>query len=175
MDLLLLAPVAVEVEQADVAVLEDAQRGSRRRGQRAGGDGGQPGVRVGPRQVELLLGDGGEVHADRAAADGADDEADGQRHQRVGLLGQRAEPSRDVHVGGVEDAALVEGAQQTLRAQGESRVVRVLDLDRLERHDPAPSRRSESAVTSEAGGCQEKTPAGWPSSSGVSGPHMPRT
>ena len=38
-----------------------------------------------------------------------------------------------------------------------------------------PSSRSESSTTIAAGGCQLKTPHGTPSTSGVSGPHMPRT
>ncbi len=176
--LLLLAPVAVEVEQPHPAVLEQPEHRRLGGDQGARGEGGVPRLGVGPREVEQLLGDRGQVDADRATAHGSHDEGHRERDQLLVLGGQRAQAPRDVHVGGVEHAGLVERPQQPARAACEPRVVRVLELEGQQRHEAPPwrpSRRSDSAVTSAAGGRQEKTPAGWPSSSGVSGPHMPRT
>ena len=86
-------------------------------------------------------------------------------------LGHRAEPGRDVDVGRGEHLGPVEDREQAVSPQGEPAVVSVVD------HESAtsPASRSESSSTIAAGGCQANTPHGWPSTSGVSGPHMPRT
>lgn len=104
----------------------------------------------------------------------------------------------DVHVGRGEQAGGVEVAQ---RPGGGERQAAVVVVDRLEelhhrrcslrgvpgrsggrvaghRVSPpagaAPSSRSDRARTRTTGGRQEKTPHGIPSTTGVSGPHMPR-
>ena len=69
----------------------------------------------------------------------------------------------------------VELAEQPGGAEGEPGVVGVLGLqDRHATPSTRASSRSDRASTSGAGGRQLKTPAGWPSVSGVSGPHIPR-
>ena len=86
-------------------------------------------IRPGDRRCRPSVGDRGQVDADRAAADGPHDERDGQCDQLLVLLGEGAQPLGHVHVGGVEHAGLVEGAEQAVGAAGEPRVVRVLDLE----------------------------------------------
>jgi len=93
----------------------------------------------------------------------ADGERRRQHHRLVVLTGERRQPGGDVHVGGREHARVVELAQQ---AGG-------LDGDPSLGH--ARSSASLNAVTSVAGGRQANTPHGVPSTTGVSGPTIPRT
>src|SRR4051812_33825251 len=102
-----------------------------------------------------------------------------------------------MNIGSLNHAGLVEGAQKTARADRVPPVGGVENLDgrafgrhdclmatrcaRLRRafgrHDAATaptSSRSDKAVTRVAGGAQLNTPARWPSTTGVAGPHMPR-
>ena len=172
-DLHLLAPVAVEVEQR-VVEPEHLQPHQRARGNR-----GLPGLRLGPGQhlpriglvLERDVGDGGEVEAGGALAYGADGQGGGEQHLLVGLLRHRPEAGRDVDVGGTQHVGPVEHREQAGSPQGQPTVVPVVDHGST----TSPDSRSESSSTIAAGGCQAKTPHGWPSTTGVSGPHMPRT
>src|SRR6185312_8641004 len=114
----------------------------------------------------------GEVDVDVTEAGAADGERRRQRDLLVGLTGERREPARDVDIGGVEDAGGVEVVQQSGRAR------RAADIEEIvfrEAHSASPrSRTSLSATTSALGGRQAKTPAGVPSTAGVSGPTIPR-
>ena len=114
---------------------------------------------------------------------GAHGQRDPEPQPLVVLADELAEAQRGVHVGGGQHTRGVEGAQQTVQARHQPPVVGVGGLEALDhRASPAvtaasaagASSRSDSAVTSAAGGRQEKTPAGTPSVVGVSGPHMPR-
>ena len=170
-DVALLAPVAVEVQPA----LVQAQGGLG--DERALRDPIGPAGRFGPRQCDVLLrrdvGDGGEVDAHRSVADGADGQSDGEPD--VGALDaqKRAHPGGHVHVGRRQDVGAIELGQQPGGLQREPAVVRIVDHETTSLAAPAMS--SDSSTTMAAGGCHEKTPQGWPSISGVSGPHMPRT
>ena len=88
--------------------------------------------------------------------------------------GEGGQPLRDKHIRGLQDARVVEGAQPS---GGLLRPSPVGDIHLVDRHAAArlPSSRSDSSTTSAAGGCQLNTPAGCPSTTGVSRPHMPRT
>ena len=172
-DLHLLAPVAVEVEQR-VVEPEHLQPHQRARGNR-----GLPGLGLGPGQhllriglvLERDVGDGGEVEAGGALAYGADGEGGGEQHLLVGLLGHRPEPRGDVDVGRTQHVGPVESREQAGSPQGQPPVVPVVDHGST----TSPDSRSESSSTIAAGGCHANTPHGWPSTSGVAGPHMPRT
>ena len=107
-------------------------------------------------------------------AHGPHGEGHRQKDGLVPLAGEPAQRRGDVDVGGGQHAGGVEGVQQPVCGE---RQVAVLRVDRLEdlAHDPTtPSSRSESSSTSGTGGRHEKTPHGMPSTTGVSGPHMPR-
>ena len=97
-----------------------------------------------------------------------------RQHDRlVALPREPREPPRDVHVGGREHARLVERRQ---RARGAARDPRVEAVELADLVHAAPrSSTSLSSSTSAAGGCQENTPQRCPSTTGVSGPVMPRT
>ncbi len=112
----------------------------------------------------------GQVEAHRAGADRPDRQRAGQRDPFVALPDQAGEAGRHVHGGGVEHAGPVELPQQPGRAERLAAVELVLDRG----HAALPSSRSDSASTSAGGTGQLNTPAGWPSTTGVSGPHMPR-
>ncbi len=90
----------------------------------------------------------------------------------VGLSRERLDPSGRVGVGRLDDAGRVEPTEHAAQAEREAAVARIVGLERLDHDDP--SNRSLSSVTSAAGGAQSKTPATWPSTTGVSGPHIPR-
>ena len=120
---------------------------------------------------------GGEVEADRAAAYGADRERDGEQHPLVGLAAQRADPGGDVDVGGVEQVPALNVASSPAppRVSRQSASLGGSKSSVMSRSaGTTPSSRSESASTRATGGRQAKTPHGAPSTSGVSGPHMPR-
>ena len=109
----------------------------------------------------------------------ADGERRGEEHRLVGLAGELGQAERDVDVGRDEHSGLVERAQETGRAGHLADVIRIA-LDRRDRHvghDGAPpaSRASLKAETSTADGCHENTPHRIPSTTGVSGPVIPRT
>ena len=165
-DLGLLLVVAVEVEQVvvppDQPELDERARGDRGRPLRER----RPGEVVG-------VGDGGEVEADRPAAHRPDRERDGEQDRLVVLAGQPSERQGDVHVGAGQDPGGVEVGEKARRPEGEAGVGGVHRLEEVA-HGRTPSRRSDSAVTRATGGCQEKTPHGRPSTTGVCGPHMPR-
>ena len=112
------------------------------------------------------------------------DRPHGEGRRRAATVSSASPPAspsrwRDVDVGGLEHAGRVEGRAAARSAPSASRaVVRVARrLEQASRHavTAVPSSRSESASTSAAGGCQAKTPHGWPSTTRASsGPHMPR-
>ena len=107
-----------------------------------------------------------------AEAGPAHGERRGQRDLLVVFAGERRQPARDVDVGGVEHAGGVEVVQQAGRA---GRAADVEEIVLREAHAPSPrSRTSLSATTSALGGRQAKTPAGVPSTVGVSRPTIPR-
>ena len=147
--------------------------------QRARGHGGLPCLGLGPGQhlwriglvLERYLGDGGQVEAGGALAHGTDGEGGGEQHLLVGLLGHRPEARRDVDVGGAQHVGPVEQPEQAGSPQRQPTVVPVVDHGST----TSPDSRSESSSTITAGGCHANTPQGWPSTSGVPGPHMPRT
>ncbi len=171
-DLGLEPVVAVEVEPVEIPAHHPG-RDQRRRHDRL-----LPRRGVGPGQLRRRLVGGRQVEADRAATGGADRERDRQEHPVVALATQLTDPGGDVHVGRVEQVLGVERRQQPVAPAGQPPVVIAGRLEQLaHRVAPAgttPSRRSESASTSATGGRQAKTPHGAPSTSGVSGPHMPR-
>jgi hypothetical protein len=179
--LLLLAPVPVEVDPVGVDA-EHAQPGEHARL-----DGLTPAAALRPGQrgdpVGLDLGDGAvdlvEVDADRTGPGGAHGERHREQHRLLGLTGQLAQARGDVHVGGLEHALVVERAEQAGRAERAPPAGR-LDLGQRRGHrvghaGALPSRIAERSSTSAAGGCQENTPHGTPSTTGVPGPTMPRT
>ncbi len=146
--------------------------------QRARGAAGHPVVRPVQRHVRhrhlglvvdvragRLLG-GREVEHHRAVPGRAHHERGREQHRVVALTADRAEPSRDVHIGGGQDASLVERREQPFRAQGERRVIG--------RGHGLPASRSDSPVTSPVGGRHENTPGAAPSASTTPGPDMPR-
>ena len=99
-------------------------------------------------------------------------EGGGQQNGIVGSADQAGEAARHVDVGGGEHAGVVELEQQPGRPAREAGVEALGDVG----HAPSPrSRTSLSASTSAGVGCQVKTPHGTPSTSGVSGPVIPRT
>ena len=166
-DLVLLAPVPVEVDQP----LVDVQHPGRH----------EPAAQyaVGPalspaRPRRATRGNRREVDAHRPVSYASYCERGGQQHLLVALADGGRDPGGDVDVGRDEDAGRVRLAKQPDAGPGEAPVVRVLDRGEVEAHG-APSSRSETAVTSSSVGCQEKTPHGAPSTTGVSAPAMPRT
>ena len=180
--LALLAPVAVEV--GDGCPRRAAPRPPRagwrrtRPTQSAPGQASPVGQRLGD-QV-------GEVEADRPVAQRPHGQRERERDVVVGLARERLDPAGRVGVGGLDDAGRVEATEHAGHAQREASVARVVGLEGLDHlaperaHEsfvachPPPSSRSLKAVTSAAGGDQSKTPATWPSTTGVSGPHIPR-
>jgi hypothetical protein len=173
-DRALLAPVAVEVEpralQSEQLVGDDA----------ASRDLLDPGCRLGPGQIGLLVVEGHlvgtqEVETDRAVTHCAHRQGRGEEDVRLGLAHGRAEPFGDVDVGGDEDARLVEGGERAGGGECEPLVVPVVDHVITPGSTGLPASSSDRAITSAAGGRQENTPHGTPSTTGVSGPHMPRT
>ena len=119
------------------------------------------------------------VEAGRPLASSAHGEREGDPDERVVLGDQLGHPGGHVHVDRLEHAGLVEGAQQPGRAAGTPVVpglpAREVRGGGLGGHvGPRPSSRSESARTRAVGARQEKTPAGWPSVTGVSAPAIPR-
>ncbi len=179
-DLALQRVVAVEVDQRRL-VVQDA--GGDQRGRV---EGGAPGRGLGPGQPGRERRDGGEVEADRARAERADRERDGEQHAFVALAAEVTDPPGDVEVAGLEDAGEVELPHQALRAGRQPAVVRPGGLEDLGHRaatpsivpstvpSTTPSRRSERSSSRSTGGRQEKTPHGRPSTTGVAGPHRPR-
>ena len=165
--LALEAVVAVEVEQG-VLHAHHAGLGQRRLAHRR-----PPVGRLRPREVGREGGHGSEVDADRAVSHRADCKRDGQLHPLVVLAAEVADPLGDVDVGGLQQAGGVERRQQPGGLTAQPLVVLADGLEQLG-HEATPSSRSESASTRATGGRQENTPHGSPSSSGVSGPHIPR-
>ena len=177
-DLLLLLPIAFEVEQA-VRPTQRTPAGlvGAVGHQRAGPDRRDPGLDLRPGQlgdVDALLVlvedhgvDGPQVDADRPVPQRPDRESEGQAHPVVGLLAHPGHGFGRSHVGHVQDAGAVELRQQ---AGGAVRDQMLLPVRRRQRggagvgdHGPRPSRRSDRSVTRTAGGRQAKTPAGTPS------------
>jgi hypothetical protein len=106
----------------------------------------------------------------------ANGERRGEPHRLIVLAGQRSESLRDVDVGGDQHARDVELAQQPGRARYPANVEGIaLDHYELIGHHVAPSSASLSASTRPSGGRQAKTPHARPSTTGVSGPVIPRT
>ena len=96
-------------------------------------------------------------------------EGGGEENGIICSADQVGEPPRHVDVGGGEDSGLVELEQQPGHATREPGVEEV-------GHAASPrSRTSLSSSTSSGEGCQVNTPHGAPSTSGVSGPVIPRT
>ena len=169
-DLGLEAVVAVEVQQPVVP----PQHARVDEGRAAYGV--RPGLRVGPGQVGGRGPDLVERQADRAAADRAHGEGQGQQHPLVVLAAERTDAGGDVEVGGGEQQAVVERGEQAGAAAREPPVVLAGRLEELGHRDTTrPASRSESSSTSGTGARQVNTPHGIPSTIGVSGPHMPRT
>ena len=105
-------------------------------------------------------------------ARGAHGECGGEQNGIIGSADKLGQPPRDVHVGGREHAGVVELEQQPGRSAGEACVEALGDVG----HAPSPrSRTSLSAPTSAGDGCHVNTPHGVPSTTGVSGPVIPRT
>ena len=150
-DLLLLAPVAVEVQQP---VTHAQHVGG---DQRARLDRGQPLCGPGQfRQIDLR-GDRVEVDAHRPAAQSAHRERDGERHPFVLVTRECGQPLRDEHIRSLDDTRLVERVQQSRRACGQPPVRGIQDV----RHAALPaSSRSDISTIRAAGGCQSRTPAG---------------
>ena len=185
-DLLLLAPVAVEVERA-----ADELQGTIGPHQPARRDPRDPPGGLGPRQRREVdrvvdvdrrrLVDPLQVDEDVPDARGAHGQRRGEHDRVVRLVDQRGEAVRDVDVGGREHARVVELEQQPGGAAREADVEAVALVDRG--HASAPTVRgpdlpwsstSLSASTSAADGCHVNTPHGTPSTTGVSGPVIPR-
>ena len=98
-----------------------------------------------------------------------------EQHLVVGLAAEASEPARDGDVGRGEDTAGAELGEQPRRADrvpdavlgGEARAVR--------RSSPGPpGEQVGQGHDSAGGGDQRNTPQVVPSTTGVSGPHMPR-
>ena len=118
----------------------------------------------------------GEVEADRSVAHGSAGECDGQEHLGFGFVAQAPQAQGDVHIGGGDQPRSVGVTEDAVGAQRVAVVEWGVGLEELgHAAPPSPSSRSLTAVTSAVGGRQEKTPVGWPSTSGVASPHMPRT
>ncbi len=182
----LLAPVAVEVQRAALELQRTAHQGTSFRTR-------DPVAGVRPRkclQVDRLVGVHGGGVADRRQVDvhvpeprRADREGRGQRDRLVALARQRRQPRGDVHVGGREHAGVVELAQQSGGLDGDPRLAHaslrspsgLAERRRPRESSGARSSASLNAVTSAAGGRQANTPHGVPSTTGVSGPTIPRT
>ena len=107
-------------------------------------------------------------------AHGAHGQRDRQQHRLVGLADETAEGGRDVDVGGGEHPGGVELGEQPAGGQREVAVVQVDRVEGVGHRTTTPSSRSDSSSTSATGGRHENTPHGAPSTTGVSGPHMPR-
>ena len=170
-DAAFLDPVSVKVEQPVLEVQHrriGAQRAGRHRGHEIGRRG------PGQRGNGGLLGDLREVDAHRSAPDRANGEGDSQRNPLIGFFGEFGQPLGHQHISRFDHPGVVELAQQS---GGRRTAPPVRVVGHLDDHGAAfrPSSRSDSATTSAAGGRQLNTPAGWPSVSGVSGPHIPRT
>jgi hypothetical protein len=73
-------------------------------------------------------------------------------------------------VGGGQQSRGVELGEQTLRTRRQSVVVKIVEHC----HGAPRSSSADTSATSAGGGCQENTPHGLPSGTGVSGPHIPR-
>ncbi len=106
-----------------------------------------------------------------------------QQHAVVALARELAEPSGDMDVRGVKHAGFVEHPQQTVRRTDDAGVelvdlVVVVGVDR--NFDDAHagtspvSNRALIASTRLSGGRHANTPHGRPSTTGVSGPIIPR-
>ena len=169
----LLPPVPVEPEPGRDELQRRPAGGSG--DHRARGARGDPARLLRPRQLDLQLvglvgvrrdgvGGVGEVEHDAALPGAADGQRDGQQHALVGLAGQRAQPLRDVHVGGGQYAGSSEVGEQPGRPG---------------RQEPGHlltprARASDRATTSGAGGRHANTPGTVPSAVRTPGPHMPR-
>ena len=95
-----------------------------------------------------------------------------QQNGIIGSADQLGETPRDVDVSGRQHAGVVELEQQPGRAAREAGVEALDEVG----HALSPrSRTSLSASTSAGDGCQVNTPHGVPSTTGVSGPVIPRT
>ena len=105
---------------------------------------------------------------------GAHREGDGEQHPLVVLPAEVADPLGDVDVGGLQQPGLVVRRQQPGGLAGQPPVVLADRLEQLGHAVTTPSSRSDSASTRATGGRHENTPHGSPSTSGVSGPHIPR-
>ena len=106
----------------------------------------------------------------------ANGERSRQRHGLVLHPGQRGKPQGHVNVGGHQHTRLVEGTEQRRCAQDNPHVEPIeLRPERGHAAGPLPSSTSVSPSTSSREGRQAKTPQGVPSTTGVSGPSMPRT
>src|SRR5699024_2211710 len=175
-----LPPVSREVQARPIEV----EGGGLGPDQRAGGEVCRP-VHVRPGLLrDVPFGCGArarqprELEADRTCAGRPDGERRGEHRCLPFFTGERGDLGGDVHVRGAEDPVGVEQREEPAGAVGP---VGVVDVGVLEIHRPcpsrgaAPSRRSESSVTSPGGGAQKYTPAAWPSMTGVSGPAIPRT
>ena len=104
---------------------------------------------------------------------------DRQQDRLIGLTAEPAELTGDVHVGGGDDAGLVELAQQTRGLHREARLegVALGRGDGVGAHlrPPPSSSASLSAGTSPGGAGQPKTPVRPSSTTGPSAPVIPRT
>ena len=103
------------------------------------------------------------------------------RPRRPAARARRSSPPRaptrrgDVEVGRRQQQAVVEGTQQAAAPARQPPVVLAGRLEQLGHAVTCPARRSERSSTSGTGARQVKTPHGVPPTSGVAGPHMPRT
>ena len=181
-DLALLAPVAVEVERG----ADQAQRTARasssptatsalaasRRDHAVGPATAAPPGRPAPRRRPSRSRGSSRDRRRRARAAARARRARRRARPLVVLAGERGEPPRDVHVGRREHAGLVERAQQPGGAARERG--RRTDRPSIALTRAPPVEHVAERPTSAAGGRQANTPHGVPSTTGVSGPAMPR-
>ncbi len=108
----------------------------------------------------------GEVEYDRPLPHAPNRERGGKKHALVILPAQRPEPLCDVHVGGPQNAELVERPQQASGPQHQPPVAVAVG------HGVRPARRSDTATMTCPGGRHAHTPG--VSSPVATPPHMPR-
>ena len=140
---------------------------------------GQPVLRVRPGQLWLIrvieIGcDGPQIDTHRTGPQCTHRQSECQRDDFAAFARLRRQPGRHVHIGGVQNPGIIEGPQQPAGIDRAAPMQGIVGHDRAHRGDPLPSSSSEIASTRSDGGRQLNTPAGCPSTTGVSGPHIPR-
>ena len=169
-DLALLAPVAVEVAATSPSTRSTPASASRLAATRSRPAAGRPGQAVGQRFGRR--GRRGRGTPTRGAASARS--APGRARPRRPARRRASWIRRAVWTSAASmTPAALKRPSTPVSAEREAPVARVVGLERA-RSSARPSSRSLRSVTSAAGGDQSKTPATWPSTTGVSGPHMPR-